>query len=237
MKKTIILFLVLAFFVSGCVQQDVIKENDKEDDKEVKNIEDNKKTTEDDKWIDEQVKHREGVYALGGYSKTGSVGKCITCYKDDKIEDVCAQIWSEETCKEASYSCCDDSFKEMCSSKNGSIAYSDLHPVYAGSAGDCIIKASDEGKACSAGTECESGSCYISTEEKKNCDLVELKKEGESNQYGNEDFFRATYKCETEKPGKCTLNARGRKNPGGVDYYFKVEDGKLLEIMTGGVIF
>ncbi len=167
---------------------------------------------------------RKVVYALEGSDQRESFGRCIGCEENEKIEDVCLQEWYEETCKDENYSCCGDSFEETCSSKNGIIVYNYLHPryKYARLSGNCAIKASDEGNACATSNECQSGNCYLLAEDKNKCNLLEFKK-------GDYSYFTAIYKCETEKPGKCAISPRSDSNYR-FKYYFKVEDGKLIEI-------
>ncbi|MDD5626311.1 MAG: hypothetical protein PHG83_04080 [Patescibacteria group bacterium] len=132
--------------------------------------------------------------------------------------------------------CCTDSFLKDCESQNGVVRFRDLHPVFSALRG-CYQKAPDTGKECAVGTDCLSGGCDLESAIKSNkCNLIKKELTGGKNQYGNEEFYTATYSCETVKPGICTEAIGNQGNPGGLSHFFKMDNKILIETLGPGFI-
>ena len=133
--------------------------------------------------------------------------------------------------------CCSAGFDGECTSKNGVVRVSDLHPSSTWMKG-CFQKASDAGKVCSSNKECSTGVCDLaSAAASGNCTLIEKVFTGEKNRFSNQKFYTATYSCQTPTPGRCAEAIESRTNPGGVLHDFYMNGSTLIEIMASGPIY
>jgi len=133
--------------------------------------------------------------------------------------------------------CCTDNFENECLAENGVTRWTDLHPVFTLLRG-CFQKAPDTGNECASGIDCMSGICDLKSAIQLNrCVFLKKKFTGDKEQYGDEEFYIATYSCKTDKPGKCTEAIENKKNPGGILYYFEMNGDILREIRVSGPIF
>ncbi|MDP1710558.1 MAG: hypothetical protein Q8L46_01300 [candidate division WWE3 bacterium] len=133
--------------------------------------------------------------------------------------------------------CCTDSFEKDCAFKNGTIRWSDLHPVFTVLKG-CFQKAPEAGKECASGNDCLSGVCDLESAIKSNrCSLIKKELTGGKNQYYGQEFYTASYFCNTINPGVCTETIPNRVNPGGVNHTFEMDNKILIETLESGPIF
>ncbi len=153
---------------------------------------------------------------------TEPLAECVQCEN--------GQTWNNKPC-------CTASFEKDCASKNGIVRLSDLHPVFTFLKG-CFQKAPDTGKECASGKDCLSGVCDLESAVKSNkCTLITKELTDGKNQYGEEEFYTASYSCSTPKPGACTETIPNRTNPGGVSHTFEMNNKTLIEILESGPIF
>ena len=158
---------------------------------------------------------------LSKYS-TEPIAECVECES--------GQTWNNKPC-------CTANFEKECSSKNGVVRFSDLHPAFT-VLRDCFQKAPDADKACSSATDCLSGVCDLESAIQNNkCSLIKKELTGGKNQYYGQEFYTATYSCATVKPGVCTETIENRTNPGGVSHTFKMDGKTLIETLESGPIF
>jgi len=158
--------------------------------------------------------------ALSKYN-TEPIAECVECKN--------GQTWNNKPC-------CTANFEKDCSSKNGVVRFSDLHPVFTALRG-CFQKAPDAGKACSSATDCLSGVCDLESAIKNNkCSLIKKELTGEKNQYYGQEFYTATYSCAVVNPGICTETIKNRTNPGGVSHTFRMDGKTLIETLESGPI-
>lgn len=150
-----------------------------------------------------------------------AVSECVECDAGD-------ENWGK-------YQCCVEGFEEYCLAENGIVRISDLHPSYTWMKG-CFKKADDANEECASGADCLSGICDLGSAVNSKCTLINKEFTGEKNEFGDQEFFTATYSCSTEKPGKCTETIENRLNPGGVWHYCKMEGKTLIEIQESGSI-
>ena len=134
------------------------------------------------------------------------------------------------------YPCCPDDFEEDCIEKGGVFRWTDMHP-----GGDfmheCFQEASDSGKACASAKECISGVCDLERALNAGmCALREKKIIKVKEVYSGEEFFTATYDCNTPTPGICEAARRNRENPGGKLHFFEMNGTTLTETLTSGPI-
>ena len=150
------------------------------------------------------------------------ISECVEC--------VNGQTWNNKPC-------CTANFEKDCTSKNGVVRWSDLHPAFTVLRG-CFQKAPDTGKECASGKDCLSGVCDLESAIKSNkCILIKKELTGGKNQYYGQEFYTATYSCGTPKPGACTETISNRVNPGGVSHTFKMDNKTLIETLESGPIF
>jgi len=154
---------------------------------------------------------------------TDPISECVSC--------VNGKTWDNKPC-------CTDDFEKDCTSNNGVVRFSDLHPVFTWILG-CFQKAPDTGKACSVATDCLSGVCDLESAIKSNkCILINKEFTGEKNRFNNsQEFYIATYSCNTTKPGVCAETITSKNNPGGANHTFKMDDKTLIEILESGPIY
>ena len=158
---------------------------------------------------------------LNKYS-TEPITECVECEN--------GKTWNNKPC-------CTANFEKDCSSKNGVVRFSDLHPAFTVLRG-CFQKAPDAGKECAVTTDCMSGVCNLESAIKNNkCSLIKKELTGDKNQYYGEEFYTATYSCATFNPGVCTETIENRTNPGGVSHVFKMDGKTLIETLESGPIF
>jgi len=141
------------------------------------------------------------------------------------VECVNGETWNNQPC-------CSTNFEKDCTSKNGVIRWTDLHPVFTTLQG-CFQKAPDTGKECASETDCLSGVCDLKSAIQSNqCTLIKKDMTDEENQY-----YTASYSCNTPKPGTCAEAVSNRVNPGGVRHTFIMDNKTLIETLKSGPIF
>jgi hypothetical protein len=146
--------------------------------------------------------------------------ECVTC--------VDGKTWDNK-------SCCAPNFEENCSTINGVVRWQDLHPLFSGVLKGCFQKALDAGKACGSGSDCISGICHLDNAAGV-CTLLKKEVTGKS-QFGNKEFFTATYSCPTERSGVCAETIDNLANPDGVSHYFKMNGSTMIEVQEAGPIY
>lgn len=133
--------------------------------------------------------------------------------------------------------CCNFSFEFKCSLANGVVRTSDLHPLLSTVLKGCYLKAPDTGKKCSGGQDCWSGICDLESAIKsKKCTLIKKELTGEKNRFGGDEFYTASYSCDSLNPGICTATIENNVNPGGKSHFFEMDGETLTETLTSGPI-
>jgi len=152
---------------------------------------------------------------------TEPIAECVECEN--------GRTWNNKPC-------CTDGFETDCTSENGIMRWSDLHPVSTVLRG-CFRKAPDAGQDCASFADCLSGVCDLESAVKYNkCSLLKKEITGGKNQYSGQEFYIATYSCGTNSPGVCTETIENRTNPGGVIHTFIMENKTLIETLQSGPI-
>jgi hypothetical protein len=158
---------------------------------------------------------------LGKYN-TEPIVECVEC--------VNGRSWNNKPC-------CTANFEKDCTSKNGVIRFTDLHPAFT-ILRSCFQKAPDTGKECASATDCLSGICDLESAIKNNkCSLIKKELASGKNQYYGQEFFTATYSCSVIKPGVCMETIENRLNPGGVSHSLRMNGKILIETLESGPIF
>ncbi len=158
----------------------------------------------------------------GRKNYTEPLMECVDCIE--------GETWNNKEC-------CTSDFESECLKKNGLVRLSDLHPAFTTLKG-CFQKAPDVGKECASESDCLSSVCDLESAITSNkCALIEKNLTGDKNQFGGEEFFTATYSCQTTKPGECLGTRRDKMNPGGVLHSYKMEGDTLIETVESGPIF
>jgi hypothetical protein len=133
--------------------------------------------------------------------------------------------------------CCTDNFDTECTTKNGVIRKTDLHPAFNSMLKGCFQKAPDAGKECAEGSSCLSGFCDLENAIKSTkCNLIKKELTGEKSKFYDVDFYMASYACETSKPGTCAEATQDQLNPGGVLHEFRMDNSVLVETLKSGPI-
>jgi len=174
---------------------------------------------------------------IAGYfvlMKNSSTPAIISQYSAEPLAE-CVECENGKTWNNKS--CCTSNFEKDCISKNGVVRLTDLHPVFTFLRG-CFQKAPDTGKECAIATDCLSGVCDLESAIKSSkCSLIKKELTGGKNKFSGQEFYTATYSCNTSTPGVCTETITNRTNPGGVSHFFKMDNKTLIETLTSGPIF
>ena len=166
------------------------------------------------------VRKLEPVTQLPTQYSTEPFMECVECIN--------GKTWNNKPC-------CTANFEKNCTSKNGVTVWTDLHPAFTVLRG-CYQKAPDTGKECISETDCLSGVCDLESAVKSDkCELI--KKELTGGSFAGQQFYIATYSCNTAKPGKCAETIKNRVNPGSISPYFRMDNNILIETLEPGPIY